>query len=285
MIHELKSILGLVEDPVVVKSMIREYLKNGSVGEDVISKRDLQKILKKHGIVQTAESKDDLSSTLSFLTYACKPGVNLKTAYLKAQASGFNVNVSEINEVVSQIKNGKITRAGTALVVVPQDYPDMILVGNDITTPDLVIGKFFGSLSLPMGYSELEENPLDQIKRVSQREIWSEQTVQDSFPSDVLPKRPRPFMYIKIAHIGVECYFIKLPSRLCNPGLFSSSKLIGHKFVNAGGILAAKEIYRTGVKEIVTGYTELIRELIVGYRVSPFIKTADINRRVMSTFV
>ena len=75
-------------------------------------------------------------------------------------------------DVKKQVKTGieerTLRRTGTALVITTECNSERVLLGRDVSTPRLDLGKSFGSVSLPMGYSK-REGVLFQEKRCKRK--------------------------------------------------------------------------------------------------------------------
>jgi hypothetical protein len=127
----------------------------------------------------------------------------------------------------------------------------------DVSTPRVDLGKPYGAISLPMGFSKRGEPASTSILRVMQQEVFSNQTVCQNFPFNVIPSNPQPFMYLYIADVRVAVYRIEMPKEYSDLSLFSSFKMTGFKFIEAEDLanctLADSQV-RMGLADIAKGY-------------------------------
>jgi hypothetical protein len=243
--------------------LIEEYLKFGSVDEIFrrheynlpISYPGLQRLVTRWGIVKAAGPNSKLSEAITFLVLLSDRKIPLERLY-KSLPPSFKTSMATMHRILHHIKEGIIRRVGTALVVTPHDNPNLILVGEDVSTPRLNVGKPFGSISLPMGYSKASEEGEISVLRVLQHEVLTQMAINKTMPLRIIPRDIKPFMYLDVADVRVGVYHLVLPENLSPEENFSSYKLINHAYLHLSEIIDRAEDYnfRTGVKEIARGY-------------------------------
>ncbi len=250
------------------KSVIREYLKYGSVDEIFkshnyelpISYPGLHRLVDKWGIIKAAGPNSKLSEAISFLHLLSIDPIPLERFYRSIPPS-FQISLSTMHRILHNIKEGIVRRSGTALIMTPIGYPEAVLAGDDISTPRLNLGKPFGSVSLPMGFSRKNETAQESIMRVLQQEVFTELAVSQEMP-DIIAENPQPFIYLDIADVKVAAYHLELPYELCDTRFFTSGKIINHRFLALSEIVKStkNDHYRQGVKEIGFGFNRSLSE-------------------------
>jgi len=271
------------------KQIIAEYLKYGSVDKvfelhhyDLpISYPGFQRLVDKWGIVKAAGPNSLLSEALCFMVLMSDQKLPLEKLYKKMPHT-FKTSMATMHRIIHNIKEGVVRRVGTALVITPQNDPGMILVGEDVATPRLELGKPFGSLTLPMGYSKENEEIQTSILRVMQQEVFTQETIDKKFPYALIPKQLTPFMYLDIADVRVAVYHLSLPENLCH---FSSFKVVNHRFMNLPEITGSGHSFRSGLKEIGLGYRKYLAGNNFNYHPAPFIETSAINLNLVDLAV
>ena len=270
--------------------LVAEYLKYGSVDEvykahryDIpISYPGFQRVLDKYGIVKAAGPNSKLSEALSFFVHLAKEQIPLETLYKKMSPS-FQVSMGTLHRILSYIKDGVTRRVGTALVITPYNKPDYILVGNDISTPRAELGKPFGSVSLPMGFSRKRDTKQKGILRVLQQEVFTKQAIAQTMPMDVIMKDIEPFMYLDIADVRVSIYHLSLPKELSTLKSFSSFKLENHRFLSIGNIIKGDtEHLRVGLVETALGYQRRLEMLNKNVIASPIYEISSLNHELVA---
>lgn len=250
-----------------LRPLVAEYLKYGSA-EAVfrahrynlpISYPDFQRKLAKWGIVKAAGPNSKLSEAICILSSLSEEKIPLERLYRQLPPS-VKTSLSTMHRILHCVKEQIIRRLGTALVVTSESDPNVILVGEDISTPRLELGKPFGAISLPMGYSKKDEDPKDSVLRVLQQEVFTNQTVVRKFPYEILPKNPKPFMFVDIADVGVAVYQLILPTRISELENFSSFKLRNHTYLPVEDLTSRADDFnfRAGVHEIGVGYNRYL---------------------------
>jgi len=246
------------------ESLITEYLKYGSVDEvfrvhryDLpISCAGYHHLLNRWGIVKAAGPNSKLTEALEFLTHLAEENIPLEALYKKMPPS-FKTSMATMHRILGYIKEGVTRRVGTALIITSEQDGKKILIGNDVSTPRLELGKPFGALSVPMGFSRKRDTRETSILRVLQQEVYANLAVNRTLPEEIIPEYPRPFMFLDVVDVRVEIYHICLPKKLEKNTKFSSFKLENHKFINSDEILSidpTNSQYRVGVYEAVLGF-------------------------------
>lgn len=250
------------------KFLVREYLKYGSVDEVLrlsrqslpISYANYQKILDKWGIVKAAGPNSKLSEAVDFFYKMVQEQVPLEKLYKKMPAS-FLTSAVTLYRVLSYIKEGITRRMGTALIIHPMGNDKKILAGIDVSTPRIELGKSYGSISIPMTFSRKRDSREDAILRVLQYEVFSDLAVEKKIPKNIIPPRPKPFMFLDIADVRVEVFEIKLSQKLSGLKCFSSYKLEKFRYLDVNNINRyekKKEKFRAGIIEAIKGYSKYL---------------------------
>lgn len=268
--------------------LVAEYLKYGSVDEvykahryDIpISYPGFQRVLDKWGIVKAAGPNSKLSEALSFFVHLAKEQIPLETLYKKMPPS-FQTSMGTLHRILSYMKEGVTRRVGTALVITPYNKPDYILVGNDISTPRAELGKPFGSVSLPMGFSRKRDTKQKAILRVLQQEVFTKQAIALTMPMDVITKDIDPFMYLDVVDVRVSIYHLSLPKELSTLKNFSSFKLENHRFLSIGNIIKGDtEHFRVGLIETALGYQRRLEMLDKNVIANPIYEISSLNHEL-----
>lgn len=238
------------------ENLARLYLRYGSVDEALasehtlpISPADYHRKIVEWGIVKAPSKSSSLTDILSFLSHYVHSSDTITNLYGRMPHT-FQPSLQTVYRVLHNIKEGIVTRSAVALIVSQEDNPSMVLVGNDISIPRADIGKHFGAVSLPMGFSKQDEDPRDSIARVMQREVFMEPTIKHTFPLEVIPDDPKPIMKLTIADVSVSVYHIVLSHQYyCQ----LSSEVLENMRFEAIDTIEDKEA-RLGVGEILRGY-------------------------------
>ena len=253
-----------------VKNLVAEYLKYGSVDEVFrknhyslpISYSAFHRLLDRWGIIKAAGPNCKLTEAICFMTCLSHNQIPLERMYREMPPS-FQTSLGTMHRILGHVKEGLVRRVGTALVITQEDEEEKVLVGKDISAPRVAVdgklGKFFGAISLPMGFSKKSEKAETSILRVLQHEVFSQNAIDQTMPA-VIPVDPKPFMYLAIADIGVQVFHLSLPLGLTTN--FSSFKLINHRFLPFPQIIEAdeKDVFRSGIIEIVRGYKRYLEK-------------------------
>lgn len=273
------------------KNIIRQYLEYGSVDAVFrkshynlpISYSGFHRLLDKWGIVKAAGPNCKLAEAVCFLTCLSHNQIPLERMYREMPPS-FQTSLATLHRIMGHVKEGIVRRAGTALVITPEGRDDLVLVGEDVSTPrvavDQKLGKFVGAISLPMSFSKKSEAAETSILRVLQHEVFTQSAVDQVMPK-VIPSGPEPFMYLAIADIGVQVFQLSLPEELVSR--FSSFKLVNHRFLKSAEIIAAKDSgdLRAGIVEIAKGYGQYLERRENGL----FSEVSQLNQSLMGLAV
>jgi len=265
--------------------IVTEYLKYGSVDE-VFKRNDynlpisypgVQRLLDRWGIVKAAGPNTLLTEALIFLEELSLEQIPLESLYRRMPPS-FKASMGTMHRILSYIRSETIRRVGTALVMTPAERPNLILVGNDISPIVRTdVGKPYGSVTLPMGYSKRIEGAETSILRVLQQEVFTLPTInKKGVAQRTIPAHPEPFMYLDIADVRVSVYHITLPSGFSDTSNFTSFKIENHRYLQLGEMLDKRLDFRTGIKEIASGY----RKYQTAFGEGPIYSTAVLNRKL-----
>jgi len=276
------------------KTWVGEYLRWGSVDEVFrrnkynlpISYPGFQRLLGKWGIVKAAGPNTRLSEALAFFTRLTNEKIPLERLY-KDMPPSFRTSMGTLHRILSYVRSETIRRVGTALVITPEERPQIILAGNDVSTPRLDVGKPFGSISLPMGYSRRTESHETSILRVLQQEVFTKQAINKNLPLGELVNEPKPFMFVDIADVRVAVYHLSLPARLSGPSNFSSFKITNHRFIHLSQIVKgqANEPFRVGIKEIGLGYQKFLEEPAQDFTLNPIFTKSLLNLTLLELVI
>jgi len=266
------------------KFLVREYLKLGSVDEVFryhrynipISYAQYQRILDKWEIIKAAAPNSKLSEVLNFLSRMVHEEIPLEALYKKMPPS-FITSAVTLYRILSYIKEGITRRLGTGLIITPFNNQKMVLTGRDVSTPRFYYGKPFASISIPMGFSKINEKREDGILRILQQEVFSELAVERNLPLSLIPERPKPFMYLDIADVRVEVFQIKLPQKLSKLENFQSYKLQDYRFLNLENGNLAESNFRAGVREAIMGYSKYLELKSKNVTFNPLQVKSEIN--------
>lgn len=287
------------------KDIVESYLKFGSVDEIFRSRHydlpvsypGVYHILNRWGVVRaTGRANTPLSENIGFLVRMVEEQIPLETLYRKMPPN-FTPSMTTLHtvyrkvkkEVKKQVEKRDMRRVGTALILTPEDNPYIFLVGRDVSPPSLDVGKPYGAISLPMGFSKKGERE-KAVVRILQQEVFSRLLLnqRNTFHklADRLTGDVSPFMFLDIADIRVSVYHLELPGEISDIGSFSSFKLKNYRYVSLEDIIEAnrqKNLLRQGIFEIATGYTDYRKRLEAARAkgsVEPFYKTAFLNQKI-----
>jgi hypothetical protein len=172
----------------------------------------------------------------------------------------FKTSMGTLHRILTYVREGTIRRVGTALVISPAGNPNLVLVGNDVATPRLYVGKPYGTVSLPMGYARRTESRERSLLRVLQQEVFTEEAIAQTLPAAQIVGKSRPFMFLDIADVRVSVYHLTLPNWLSEAGSFSSFKLKQHRYLHFRELIAGGYNFRSGIREIGVGYKRFLEE-------------------------
>ena len=278
------------KEPYFSQFLVREYFRFGSVDRVLrhyrfalpVSSATYQRVLDKYGVVKTAGPNSRISETILFFEHLVKDTADIESIYKKMPLS-FQTSLKTIYRIYSYMKQGLTRRVGVALVISPFNDPNKILLAKDISVPSLKLGKKYGSLSLPMGYSRKRDNRKTGVIRVLQHEVFTELVVKGCFPFEMVPLLPEPFMYLDVADVRVAVYNLSLTKDLSSLSHFSSFKLKDYKFYNAYDIVRGDLSLRLGVKEAVFGYLKYLNLVKRNLVINPLQDSSLVNKE-LATF-
>lgn len=261
----INQVSSKTKEKIFKEMLVAEYLKHGSVDEVFrVKKFDLpisyaqyQRVLDDWGIVKAAGPNSSLGELLNFLSRFAEEKVKVEPLYRKMPHT-FQTSLVTMYRVLSLVKEGIIRRVATGLVITPYNDLHKILVGRDISTPRLEIGKTYGSISIPVSFSRKRDSRETAILRVLQNEVFTKKAIERKMP-EIIPPFPKPFMFLDIADIRVEIFHLSLPKKLSSLKNFSSFKLQNFKFIGIDSILSGKvKNLREGAVEVATGYRKYL---------------------------
>ncbi|OGM19092.1 hypothetical protein A2686_00840 [Candidatus Woesebacteria bacterium RIFCSPHIGHO2_01_FULL_38_10] len=265
------------------KWLVSEYLKCGSVDEVFkihrygipVSYANYQRILDRWNIVKAAGPNNKLTEALEFLSHLAEHNIPFEKLYTKMPPS-FRTSAATLYRVLSYIKEGVTRRVGTGLMITPWNSQEKILVGKDVSTPRIELGKPFGSITIPMGFSRKRDSREMAILRILQQEVFTDYVVNGKTP-DIIPVRPKPFMFLDIVDVRVEVFWIKLPKIYSKMKCFSSYKLQDFKFMGIQKMMENKDNFRIGMKDVAKGYNKYIQLLGRNIATNPLFCKSDLN--------
>lgn len=270
------------------QKLVREYFKWGSVEEAIcandyklpISYAHYQRILSKWGIIKKAGPNNKLSEAVSFFEHLTLDNYSVGDLYKKMPPS-FQTSLSTLNRIYAYIKSGITRRVGCALVITQSTKPNNILIAKDISTPRIELGKKFGSITLPMGYSRKRDSRKGGILRILQNEVFTHKVIEQESIKHFIPEMPEPFMYLDIADVRVSVYHLELPKTVKLSDL-SSFKLTEFQYVSIHEVVSGEmKNLRVGVKEIVVGYEKYLGLLKRNIKVNAFQVQSVLNETLI----
>ena len=245
--------------------LVSEYLKYGSVDEVLrinryglpISSAAYHRLLDKKGIIKAVGPNSKMAEILGFLTKFAEENIPIDKLYKKMPLS-FMTSLATLYRIVSYVKEGITRRLATGLIITAGNNKDRILVADDVSTPRLTLGKPFGSISIPMGFSRKRDPREDAILRILQQEVFSNFAIKGKVP-DIIPPRPKPFMFLDIADVRVEVFHLSIPNKYAGINSFSSFKLQNYRFIDRERIIKGdRNKFRLGVVEAAMGYSKYL---------------------------
>jgi hypothetical protein len=266
--------------------LIEEYFKRGSVDEVLkkyrfslpVSYANYQRILNRWGVIKKAGPDIKLTEALDFLSHLANETASLEKLYLKMPPS-FQTSLSTLHRIMSYVKDGITRRVGCALIITPYNDPDRILIGKDVSTPRIELGKPFGSLSLPMGYARKRDSRVVAVTRVLQQEVFTKKVIENTFSNEFLTEDLEPFLYLDVADIRVSVYHLELSQRLSNLKQFSSYKLTDFQYFTVKEVLSDNNnLFRVGVKEAVGKYQKHLMLLSRNLKANPLQEKSGVNK-------
>lgn len=235
--------------------LISDYLKYESI-ESVFKKHKYNlpisfagyaRLLNKNNIVTTAGPNSHLSETLFFFSLLKEYGGSVGKLHQKL---GISISTQTLHRILHNIRFGITRRYGTALIIEDERYPGSFLLGQDNSLSGK-LGKR-DDWSLPMSHTREQDSHYTSILRVLQREVFTDQTINNLFPYEVLKQNLSPIFSINITDIKVRVYHLKIDS---SKYIFSSFKLDYQQFFSVNDIKALPT--RPGLNEIIQNFNHL----------------------------
>lgn len=264
--------------------IVSEYLKYGSVDE-VFSKNNydlpvsypqVHRILNKWGIYKSVGPNSKLSEAICFMVLLSDKKIPLEKLY-KSIPPSFKTSMSTMHRILHNVKEGLVRRYGSALVISSNSDPKKILIAEDVSTPRLELGKPFGSLSLPMGYSKKSEDSHSSIYRILQQEVFTKNAIKQDLPNNLIESNIKPFMYLDIADVRVTVYNLRLEEKYSQLRNFTSYKLKNYKFIDVDELLMKNTKFRMGLSKIGEGYLNYLNRPETTIEYKPLIMKSDVN--------
>ena len=249
------------------KFFITEYLKLGSV-DRVFTKHNFNTPISAPtyhrlvnswggvGLVKRAGPNSNLSEILLILSRLLDTQLPLETFFRQHVPASLKSTLSTTHRVMKKIKEGVFRRLGTALIITTPDNPKKILIGQDISLTNTHFGHK-GDLSLPMGYSKHKEDSQTSIRRILEREVFTNKVIEKNFPYQLIPKNPTSFMTINIADVSVKVYHLELSEKILRTDQLLSFKLKSLRLIDLDELSSLGPLekgIRPGVVEITQYY-------------------------------
>ena len=275
--------------------LVREYLKYGSVDEvfrknnfDLpVSYANYQRILDRFGVVKAVGPNNKFSEAVDFLAHMVKDNIPFEKLYKKMPPS-YRTSVVTLYRILAYVKEGITRRTGCALVITPYNDTRRVVIARDISTPNIEFGKYWGNYTIPMGYAKKGATRLENIKRILQQEVFTQNVIDGKFPDFYTKDDVSPIMYIDIADVRVSVYHFQLPKELSKIVNFSSYKLKDFIFMDAKELLADsanKYALRAGVKEAIGGYLRHLTLLHRNLSINPLQEKSLLNQELATAAV
>ena len=269
------------------KFLVEEYLKAGSVDEVFAKfKQDLpisyagyQRVLDKKEIVKAAGPNNRLGEALDFITKLVYENIPFEKLY-KMMPLSFKTSAASLYRILAYIKEGVTRRTAAALIITKKGKKGDVLVAKDISTPRIELGKDFGLVTIPMGFSRRGDLRREAVLRILQSEVFAKLAVEGKNLGKLIPKDIKPFMYLDIVDVRVEVYHLEISKKDLHSLNFSSFKLKNFHFVGTKKLESAKNL-RVGVREAVEGYEKYIH--LTGRKLThnPIQSTAKLNAKLL----
>ncbi len=250
--------------------LISDYLKYESI-ESVFKKNKYNlpisfagyaRLLIKKNIVTTAGPNSHLSESLYFFSLLKECGGPVSKLHHKL---GINISTQTLHRILHNIRFGITRRYGTALIIEDIKNPGNFLLGQDNSLQGK-LGKR-GDWSLPMSHAREQDSHYTSILRVLQREVFTNQTIGNNFPYEILKQNLSPIFSINITDINVRVYHLKIDSSQLE---YSSFKLSNHQYFSSAQLSSLN--LRTGVRQIIANLES---------RTNNATMTADLNQELL----
>jgi hypothetical protein len=280
----LERLLGKTERNVNPQKLILRYLASSSIEEanqglpvnERVTNGIYENLLKEWGIVKYVGPDKQYPEILYLLSESIFNGISIDKSYLKRPLS-LEVTLDAVREVFDNIRDGRVLRTATALVLSPEGDPNKVVVGDDYSVPRAKVGKFLGSLTLPECFSKLTENLETSILRVLQREVFSDLAAEKVPLLDKVRISHAPIGFVIVADVKVTCLRGTIPTDLT--GELSSPTILNLGCSHVEDVLALREgkFIRAGLHETVAEYQ---RFLDSGSSFVPRVVTSRLNREI-----
>jgi len=269
--------------------LIGEYLKLGSVdavfkkhGSDIYVSYPtfarLRKTWNGHGVVEKAGPNTNVSELFHILSMLADSNMSLESLYRQRVPRQIRTSIHTCYRVLQKIKEGTIRRHGTILIITPEKDPKSVLVGNDTSLHHTRFGQS-GDISFPITYSKKGEDSSLAIRRVLEREVFTQQVIDGTFPYHLIPKKSSPFTHIVLADILVQVFHLPIPKKYLKN--FSSFKIQNHCLTPLKEIIhsSPQNHYRPGLSEISQLYSQYLTDpRSVPQKLSP--QACKLNQRL-----
>ncbi|MBI2326200.1 hypothetical protein HYU91_02315, partial [Candidatus Collierbacteria bacterium] len=247
------------------KPLIALYLKYGSVDQVFssqyyntgVSYPHFHRIINDWGIIKSTGPQSHFAEAIFFLTALAKDKLPLESLY-KTMPPSLRISAATLHRILSYIKRGLTRRHGTALLVSPENNPNLVLIGRDISTPRPELGKPFGSYSLPMTYAKGDESDHDSVLRTIQQEVAASLTLNRKLSANLIPEKPKVNLTIDIADVRVKTYRLTISDDIIEK--LDSYKLSNLTFIPLEQVAEKSSLdsnFRAGVPEIAQAYLEI----------------------------
>lgn len=224
--------------------LVSEYFKHSSIDavfkshnyDLPVSFATYHRILNKFGIVKSAGPNSKLSESLHFLSLLNNYKLPLERLYHRHAPASIQISTNTLHRILHHIRLGVTRRTGTVLILTHPHNPHQYLLGQD---PN------YSYWSLPIGYTRFQDSHHTSITRILQQEVFTDLTIQNKFPKNIIPHQIKEIFTIDIADIKVFVYHFQLPAKSWS---YSSFKINNHQFFCLNELRDLK--MRPGVIEI-----------------------------------
>ena len=271
------------------KFFITEYLKLGSVDRVFrkhhynlpISAPTYHRLINSWGgvgLVKTAGPNSNLSEILLILSQLLDTQLPLETFFRQRVPASLKPTLNTTHRVIRKIKEGVFRRLGIALIITSKNDHKKILVGQDVSLTNTHFGHK-GDLSLPMGYSKHQEKPSTSVRRILEREVFTQKAINQKFPLFLIPKNIKHFMTINIADVSVKAYHLQLPEKFLQSNQLSSFKLKNLNLIDITDLTSLKPLQ----KGIRPGVVEIAQQFSLNTNLNPSIN-CQLNQQLAYIF-
>lgn len=214
-----------------------------------ISLASFHRLINKKGIIKSVGRRNThLGEALYFFAHkASEPALPLAKIYREYMPLEFETSIVSLHRIYNRVKSLEITKTAVALLISPTLSSDRVLVADE-TTSSLRYGRYKGDSSIPMTFSEKDEEAEKSILRVLQQEVFVDKAIAGDLRN--MSFDYHHYMDFDILDVKVRVYKILVDNENLK---FSSFKLRNHRFVNTSDISKGIEgvNFRWGVEEII----------------------------------